>query len=144
MAQQLRWEKTNKDKRNLVRYARPGMTFYGITSQSTLGRRAMAPKHMCDRWTVTHMNGVLGGPMCGSMSLERVLHEHGPLYTSPITRHKGKALHPMWEPLPQVAGPLKTKPFGRKLDAAEIVDLEEQSLEARDRRRKSKPKVKWF
>lgn len=138
MAQQTRWEKTNKDKRNLMRYAKPGMTFYGVTEQSALGRRALAPGHMCDRWTVTKMQ--FGHPMCGSMSLEQVLHEHGPLYTAPVASHKGKPLHPMWEPLPQVAGPLGND-TERFLDETEIRGLEKQVADARKARKK---KVKWF
>ena len=134
MAQQLRWDKTKKDKKNLMRYARPGMTFYGVTE---LDRRSLAPQHMCDRWTVTHMNGIIGGPMCGSMSLEQVLHEHGPLYTEPITSHKGSPLHPMWKPLPQVSGP-HGDDTERYLDEAELRGMKKLSDEAADRRRKSK------
>lgn len=133
MAQQLRWEKTNKDKRNLLRYAKSGMTFYSVRE---LDRRSLAPKHMCDRWTVTR-HSTIGGPMVGSSSLESILFEHGPLYTEPIISHKGQPLHPMWEPLPQVSGPLGDD-TERHLDEVELRSMKKLSDEAADRRRKNK------
>lgn len=139
MAQQMRWEKTNKDKKRLLKYAEPGMTFYGVQEQSASGRRAMAPQYMCDRWTVTHMHPILGGAMVGSSSLEKILFEHGPLYATPITSHKGKPLHPMWVPLPQVAGPLGSD-TERYLDEAEIKGLEKQVRDANQEREKARKK----
>lgn len=95
---------------------------------------------LCARYKVTHAHPILGGAMCGSKSAEQLLRDHGTVYTS-----QPKDVRGYWEPSPQVDGPLKAKPFGRKIDAAEIIDLEEQSIEARDRRRKSKSgKGKWF
>lgn len=139
MGQQTRWEKTNKDKRNLLRHAKVGMTFYGTVEQSKLGRRAMAPRYMCDRWTVTHMHPIFGGAMVGSSSLESILFSYGPLFTTPID-----SLHPIWEPLPQASGPFDDQPFDRILDADEIRGLEKLAKEARELRGKAKTKRSWL
>ncbi|MDX3230596.1 hypothetical protein [Streptomyces sp. ME19-01-6] len=144
MAQQTRWEKTNKDKKNLLKYAKPGMTFYGVQEQSALGRRAMAPQYMCDRWTITHMHPIFRSAMVGSSSLESILFSHGPLYATPITSHKGKPLHPMWEPLPQVAGPLgNEEAFGRPLDTVEIQGLRKRVRDNTDAHKKAK-RGRWI
>ncbi|MGW4075983.1 hypothetical protein ACWELB_21140 [Streptomyces asiaticus] len=108
-----------------------GTTLYVIEKVS----RRVAPyedSKLCARYEVTHHNGVLGGAMCGSKSVEQLLAEHGTVYTS-----QPKGVRGTWEPSPQVAGPLgdDTK---RYLDETELRGMDKLAAEARDRRRKGK------
>lgn len=74
---------------------------------------------LCSRHTVTSTHRLLGGAMVGSKSVEQLLAEHGTVYTE-----KPRGVRGIWEPSPQVAGPLgNEEAFGRPLDKAEIQGL---------------------
>jgi hypothetical protein len=124
------YQKNNSGKRALLRAARKGVTFYGTAEVS----RRVAPyedKVLAKRFKVTHMNGILGGPMVGSRSLESLLWEYGPLSDSQPAGVRGE-----WEPAPQVAGPLgvNTK---RELNRAELRNLAKENRDARAEQKKA-------
>lgn len=124
------YQKNNSGKRALLRAARKGSTFYGTAEVS----RRVAPyedKVLAKRFTVTHMNGILGGPMVGSSSLESLLWEFGPLYDRKPNGVRGE-----WEPTPQVAGPLDGK-GKRILDRAELRGLTKQTRDAKAEQKKA-------
>lgn len=124
------YQKNNSGKRALFRAARKGTTFYGTAKVS----RRVAPYEdnvLAKRFTVTHMNGILGGPMVGPDALETILWEFGPL-----SDRKPSGIRGEWEPTPQVAGPLgvNTK---RQLSRAELRSLTKETREARRDQKKS-------
>ena len=92
---------------------------------------------LCARYKVTHHHGILGGAMCGSKSAEQLLRDHGTVYTS-----QPRGVRGMWEPSPQVAGPLGND-TERYLDEAEIKGMEKQVRDARREREKAR-KRSWF
>jgi hypothetical protein len=114
------WKKTNKDKRDLLRVASKGDTFYG-TAEVSRRAGAFEDKVLAKRFKVTHMHPLLGGPMVGSRSLESLLWEFGPLSDS-----KPEGIRGEWDPAPQVAGPLELfgKEYDRPLTARELRALE--------------------
>lgn len=117
------WQRTKGDEKRLLRTARKGDTFYGTVSVS----RRVAPYEdgqLADRWTVTHMHPILGGPMCGSRSLASLLHEFGPL-----SDRKPDGLRGLWEPAPQVAGPVDPNQI-HTLDEAELRGLTKRNRDA--------------
>ncbi|MBI0296290.1 hypothetical protein JBE04_17925 [Streptomyces sp. PRKS01-29] len=114
-----------------------GTTLYVIEEVS----RRVAPyedSKLCARYEVTHHNGVLGGAMIGSKSVEQLLAEHGTVYTSQPSGVRG-----IWEPSPQVAGPLGND-TERYLDETEIRGMEKQVRDANDDRRKAKRRGRWL
>jgi len=124
------YQKNNSGKRALFRAARKGAIFYGTVEVS----RRVAPyedSQLAKRFTVTHMNGILGVPMCGPSSLESLLYEFGPLSDRKPSHLRGE-----WEPAPQVAGPLgvNTK---RQLDKAELRNLAKETRGARQEQKKA-------
>jgi len=132
------WHSNRRDERDLLRRARKGDVFYGTEKVS----RKVAPyedPRLANRWEVTHMHPLLGGPMCGSMSLESVLHQYGPLTDTQPRGRRG-----IWEPTPQVAGPFDDQPFDRPLDAGEIEHAEKRSWEAAERRRNTRRRGRWL
>lgn len=128
-----------RDAKKLAKFARPGDMLYVVEDVS----RRVAPyedAQLASRYTVTHMHEIFGTAMCGSMSVEHLVNAMGPVY---MEQPKGmRAIH---EPTPQIAGPFSKKPFGRKLDEAEIIGLREESLTAEERRRKGKAgRSRWL
>lgn len=119
------YEKNRKGLKALLRDAKRGAVFYGVVETSG---HCFVPSQMADRWKVTHMHPLLGGAMCGSMTLEDILYRHGPLSDTPDPN-----LHGMWEPLPQVGGPVDSR-TRHVLDEAEIRGLEKRSAEATEER----------
>lgn len=124
------YQKNNSGKRALLKAARKGATFYGTAEVS----RRVAPyedKVLAKRFTVTHMNGIVGGPMVGSSSLESLLWEFGPFYDRKPADIRGE-----WEPAPQYAGPLgvNTK---RQLNRAELRNLSKDNIEAKAEQKKA-------
>lgn len=99
-----------------------GTTLYVIEEVS----HRVAPyedPQLCSRHTVTHH--LLGGAMCGSKSVEQLLAEHGTVYTE-----QPRGVRGLWEPSPQVAGPLGGEETeGRPLDAVEIRGLRKRVRE---------------
>lgn len=125
------YQKNNAGKRALLRAARKGTTFYGTSEVA----RRVAPyedKVLAERFKVTHMNGVLGVPMVGARSLESILWEFGPLSDS-----KPAGVRGVWEPAPQVAGPLgvNTK---RQLNKTELRNLAKETRDAKAEQKKAK------
>ncbi|MEU7240301.1 hypothetical protein [Streptomyces sparsogenes] len=103
--------------------------------------RRVAPyedPRLCARYEVTHRHPLLGGAMVGSKSVEQLLAEHGTVYTE-----QPKGVRGMWEPSPQVAGPLGND-TERYLDETEIRGLAKQVRDANDDRRKAKRRGRWI
>lgn len=123
------YQKNRRGEKALSK-ARKGDVFYGSADVS----KWAAPyedKTLAVRLKVTHINGILGGPMCGSRSLIDALHEHGPLYD-----RKPSHLRGVWEPAPQYAGPLDGD--DRHLDKAELRELTKRTRENRQLQREAK------
>ncbi|MFF6847113.1 hypothetical protein [Streptomyces antimycoticus] len=98
-----------------------GTTLYVIEEVERRGAPYEDPK-LCARYTVTHHNWPIGGAMIGSKSVEQLLAEHGTVYTE-----KPGGVRGIWEPSPQVAGPLgNEEAFDRPLDQAEIRGLQKR------------------
>lgn len=114
-----------------------GTTLYVIEEVS----RRVAPyedARLCARHEVTHTHPLLGGAMVGSKSVEQLLAEHGTVYTE-----QPRGVRGIWEPSPQVAGPLGSD-TKRYLDEAEIKGLEKQVRDANKEREKARKKRGWF
>lgn len=121
------YERNNKGKRALLKAARKGSTFWGRVDVA----RNIAPyedSELATEFTVTRF--FLGAPMCGSVELESILWQFGPLHDS-----KPAGLRDIAGPAPQVAGPL---PDGYEgvLDEAEIRGLEKQVRDGSDPRKR--------
>ncbi|MGW3427956.1 hypothetical protein ACWDHW_08365 [Streptomyces melanosporofaciens] len=110
-----------------------GTTLYVIEEVSRRVAPFEDPK-LCARYTVTHHNGILGGAMIGSKSVEQLLAEHGTVYTEQPGGVRG-----IWEDSPQVAGPLgNEEAFDRPLDAVEIRGLRKQVRDNTAEQKKAK------
>lgn len=130
------YKKTRGDARRLNREAKKGDVYYG-TENTSRRFTSYEDAQLANRWEVTGDHQLLGGPMCGSMSLEAVLDRYGPLSTEPPAGLRGT-----YEPSPQVAGPFDDQP-NRRLDRSEIRALEKLAKEARDEQAEV-AKRSWF
>lgn len=129
------YQRTKSDAKKLSRTAKRGDHLYVVVEVD----QRVAPyedARLCSRFTVTGTHPILGGAMIGSMSVERLVYEHGPVYTSPPGGFR--KIH---DSSPQVAGPLGHD-TERILDDAEISGLEKQVRDAADARQKSRRR--WF
>ncbi|OMI34406.1 hypothetical protein [Streptomyces sparsogenes] len=129
--------RNNRRDMKAIQRVPTGTTLYVIEEVS----RRVAPyedPRLCARYEVTHTHPLLGGAMVGSKSVEQLLAEHGTVYTS-----QPKGVRGMWEPSPQVAGPLGND-TERYLDETEIRGLAKQVRDANDDRRKAKRRGRWI
>ncbi|MEU1787092.1 hypothetical protein ABZ553_14705 [Streptomyces sparsogenes] len=129
--------RNNRRDMKAIQRVPKGTTLYVIEEVS----RRVAPyedPRLCARYEVTHTHPLLGGAMVGSKSVEQLLAEHGTVYTS-----QPKGVRGMWEPSPQVAGPLGND-TERYLDETEIRGLAKQVRDANDDRRKAKRRGRWI
>ncbi|WP_262703829.1 MULTISPECIES: hypothetical protein [Streptomyces] len=133
------WTGTRGAK-DLDRTAQVGDVLWVVVDIETRGA-PWEDAQLASAFTVTHWSKLWGKPMIsGTVSAGDLVLKYGEVHAK-----QPKGLRDMAGPSPQVGGPLKGKPFGRKLDAAEIIDLEEQRIEALDRRAKGKSgKGRWF
>ncbi|MFE9003117.1 hypothetical protein ACFYOY_13390 [Streptomyces sp. NPDC007875] len=130
--------RNNRRDMKAIQRVPKGTALYVIEKIDTRGARRYEDPKLCARYIVTHHNGILGGAMIGSKSVEQLLAEHGTVYTSQPDGVRG-----YWEPSPQVAGPLGDD-TERYLDETEIRGLEKQVRDANDERRKTKRHGRWI
>ncbi|GAA1065228.1 hypothetical protein [Streptomyces asiaticus] len=117
--------RNNRRDMKAIQRVPKGTTLYVIEKIETRGAPWEDPR-MCARYEVTHHNGILGGAMIGSKSVEQLLAEHGTVYTS-----QPRGVRGYWEPSPQVAGPLGND-TERYLDETEIRSMQKQVNDAND------------
>lgn len=107
------YPRTRSGARRAAEDARKGMKLYVILEVA----QNLAPyedAQLYSEYTVTHKQAITGAWMvAGSMSVERLVHLHGPVYTSPP-----KGIRNVATPGRQVAGPdaqkVADKAFGRR------------------------------
>ncbi|MGK3107967.1 hypothetical protein [Streptomyces sp. WAC05858] len=124
--------RNNRRDMKAIQSVPKGTTLYVIEEIDTRGARRYEDAKLCARYTVTSTH-LLGGAMCGSMSVEQLLTEHGTVYTEQPSGVRG-----YWEPSPQVAGPLgDEEPFDRPLDKTEIRGLRKRTWDNRAEQKKA-------
>lgn len=117
------YQRSKRDAKKAAKHCRKGDELWVLVDIE----KSMAPwedPQLLQRYTVTGDHPLIGGAMIGSHSVEWLVLNEGPVYTSRPAGYR--AMH---EPAPQVPGPLG-KNTNRRLNAREILELEQQVEQA--------------